>query len=246
MSAKFLGRMISAVGIAAILGFALHQWTANEALRAEARQLRAQHLEIESLRAEQLGLKRQQRPSEEIAALKESAAEASRLRVEAVQLRRQVQEAEKADQNTSPANAPQPAAEFAINAGRSTPLAAVQTAVWAAKQGDTNALAGLIAFDAAGRALVDALFTRLPEETRTSNGSAEKVFATLLAVRLPQDLSSADLTTTMTPTGDEFTLGMRLKRTGGETKETSLASAGMPKAGGSSCQRRSLKTTSPR
>ena len=220
MRAKFWAWTIPAVSIVAMFGFALHQRAANDALRGEVRRIRAQHLEIESLQAEQAVLKRQQRSSEEIAILQESAAEASRLRVDAAELRRQLQQADKADQTASP-TAP-PAAEFATNAGRATPLAAVQTALWAAQQGDTDALAGLIAFDAAGRALVDALFTRLPEEARASNGSAEKVFATLLAVRLPQDLSSADVTTAMTPTGDEFSLGMRLKRTEGEAKEARL------------------------
>jgi hypothetical protein len=222
MRAKFWTGTIAAVSFVAIFGVALHQWTANERLRAETRRLRFQHLEIETLRAEETALKRQKPLPEEIAALQTSAAEASRLRAEAVELRRQLQSPAKAEQSDLSAAAAPPPPEFVVNAGRATPVAAVQTAIWAARNGDTEALAGLIAFDAAGRGLVDALFTRLPEDTRQSFGSAEKVFATLLAVRLPQNLSSAEVTTAMTPTGEEFTLGMRLKRAGGEPKSASL------------------------
>ncbi|MEO7412641.1 MAG: hypothetical protein ABIZ81_04730 [Opitutaceae bacterium] len=222
MTPKFWTRSVLTIGTLAMFGVALQQRATNGALRTEASRLQALNREADALRAKNLLLTGHQVSAEELARLREAALEESRLRVEANELRRKAQEAATSEGGASPADAPQPAPEFWTNAGRTTPLAALQSTVWAARQGDTNTLAGLIAFDAAGRALVDALFARLPDESRVLTGSAEKAFATLLAVRLPQDLGSAEVTTGPVTMGDELTLGMRLKRTDGESKEAKL------------------------
>ncbi|HEX2853867.1 MAG TPA: hypothetical protein VHO24_11560 [Opitutaceae bacterium] len=216
--------IIFAGSVAALSGLAFRQWQANEALRTEAGRLRTEGTEIERLQSEHDRLMARATPPEESTALEEAAAEVARLRSEAAILRRQIEERRASAETVSPAFGPAAAAaaEPWTNAGRETALAAFQTGVWALQQGDTDALAGLITFDAAGRALVEALFARLPPESRALHGSAENVFATLLAARLPTNLASADIiTSTAAGTTDE-TLRLRLNRTNGSTKEANF------------------------
>ncbi|MES2696293.1 MAG: hypothetical protein V4773_22670 [Verrucomicrobiota bacterium] len=67
------------------------------------------------------------------------------------------------------------------NAGRATPQAATETALWAATGGDVDALAGSLTFNDAGRARADQWFASLSDATRNQYGSAEKVIALLIA-----------------------------------------------------------------
>lgn len=216
-----LGFLAACVGAGSF--FALCQARTNATLRADAERLRAEASEIESLRAERVRLAALQITAEELATLKAASQEVSRLRTEALALQQREEAANSSRENVSAASEPpSPAAEAWTNSGRATPLSAFHTGVWAVMHGETDALASSITFDAAGRAAVDALFARLPAETRVLHGSAEKVFATLIAAQLPLDLTSAEVIATPAATADATTLRLRLKRTEGSTKDANF------------------------
>lgn len=205
-------------GVATIGGLLFQQGRTNAGLRLEAERLRLHTAGIESLQAGHRHLASKQTPPGELAALKTAEEEAARLRAEAIALRQQAEKRRISDEKPSPP----PPMEKWPNAGPGTALAALQACVSAGLQADTETLAGLITFDAAGRALLDALFERLPPETRALHASAENVFAVLLAARLPQDLTSAEIITS-TPAGpDAETLLLRLTREDGSTKDANF------------------------
>jgi hypothetical protein len=76
------------------------------------------------------------------------------------------------------------------NAGRETPRAAIESVLWAASRGDVEHLAALLGFKPDVREQVDAMFSKLPEASQRSFGSAEAVIATMLAGNFPKDASS--------------------------------------------------------
>lgn len=77
------------------------------------------------------------------------------------------------------------------NAGRATPAAAFETALWASAGGDVETLAGLLLFDAEARTKAEALFTRLPSALRQELGNPERLIALLVAKDVP--LGSAQI-----------------------------------------------------
>jgi hypothetical protein len=220
--AKFWKLGIFAVCLAPLAVVALRQRQANARLRAEATALRSQTSEVENLRAKRERLAARQLSPQELANLQEASLEVSRLRDEAAALRQQIELAAAAGKPAPLPTEPVPAAPAWSNSGRATSLDAFNTGVWAVMQGDTDTLAGLISFDAEGRAMVEALFERLPPESRATYGSAEKVFATLLAARLPQDLSSAAVIESNASGDENHTLRMRLQHANGRTKDTNF------------------------
>jgi hypothetical protein len=222
MSARLLKFVVFFAGLA-VLAFVVEQQRETTAtLREKAERLRAAGLAHMRLREEHATLQAQNVSPDELAQLRADHAERARLRAEAAALRGKreaVPPPQTAEVPTAPT--PPPSVELWTNAGRATPNDTFQTGVWASVHGDTDTLAKVITFDAEGRALIDAQFARLPEKDRSLYGSPEKVFATLLAVRLPQDLTSA--TVTQTTEGSESTvLRMRLQRANGSSKESNF------------------------
>jgi hypothetical protein len=71
------------------------------------------------------------------------------------------------------------------NAGQATAEAAFETALWAAANGDLDALAGVLVFDSAARKEADALFARLPPGARAEMATPEKMIAVLTAMDVP-------------------------------------------------------------
>lgn len=67
------------------------------------------------------------------------------------------------------------------NAGKATPEATTETALWAAVGGDIDALAGSLTFTESARAKADAWFAGLSDSTRQQYGSAEKIMALMIA-----------------------------------------------------------------
>lgn len=202
--------VVAALGITAV-----RQRKANAALHLKAERLREQTAEIATLSRERERLAARQISPAELATLNESARDVARLRAEAAALH-----AQKENLATAPAQAPEP--EAWSNSGRLTPLSTFRSAVWAVTQGDIDVLAGLISFDPAGRTLIDALFARLPPETQANHRSAEAVFATLLAARVPQDLTSAEVVASPLSQANEEILRLRLNRAHAPTKEANF------------------------
>lgn len=77
------------------------------------------------------------------------------------------------------------------NAGRATPEASLETALWAAANGDIDTLTGLLVFDAEARNEATALFAQLPANLRQEFVSPERLVAVLAAKDVP--LGSAAL-----------------------------------------------------
>jgi hypothetical protein len=71
------------------------------------------------------------------------------------------------------------------NRGRGTPMAAIETALWAAAGGDVNTLRSLLRVDDAVRARAQAIHDRLPEVSRALYPTAEDVIAAFTAKSIP-------------------------------------------------------------
>lgn len=77
------------------------------------------------------------------------------------------------------------------NAGRASPEASLETALWAAANGDIDTLTGLLVFDAEARNEATTLFTQIPANLRQEFVSPERLVAVLAAKDVP--LGSAAL-----------------------------------------------------
>jgi len=71
------------------------------------------------------------------------------------------------------------------NAGRATPEASLQTALWAAANGDIDTLTGLLVFDAEAHHEATELFSQLPTNLRQEFVSPERLVAALAAKDVP-------------------------------------------------------------
>jgi hypothetical protein len=87
------------------------------------------------------------------------------------------------------------------NRGQATPVAAIETALWAAAGGDLAALQNLLLLDDALRAKADALRARLPGASRATYASAEHLLSAFATKSLP--LGDAQLVWNHQPDADE-------------------------------------------
>lgn len=107
------------------------------------------------------------------------------------------------------------------NSGKATPEASTQTALWAAVNGDVDALAGTLLFTASAQKKADAWFATLPDATRQQYGSPEKVVALMIA-------KDADSLTGLQVIGQQEVgpdnVGVRVRMAGadGKTKDDTL------------------------
>lgn len=205
-----------AVGI-----FIAQQRSGIERLRDEAARLREKN--AEALRVadseRELALRKAKEERDRHAA---EANEAERLRAELAGLEHAVANLAQSNQHDgTSADFSSPSPKQWTNVGNATPRAAFESVVWSAVNGDVDTLASLIAFDSAGRAHAEELFARLPESARASSQSPEKILATLLALRLPQDLTAARVTQSEEANG-EARLHLHLEHEGGTTKDANF------------------------
>jgi hypothetical protein len=77
------------------------------------------------------------------------------------------------------------------NAGRATPDAAFETALWAAGGGDIESLAGLLAFDEPAQTKAEAIFANLPPGMKQELATPQRLIALLVAKDAP--LGSAQI-----------------------------------------------------
>lgn len=187
-----LGLALLVLGVAAGLGW--QRWS-GALLREEAEALRAQNAELTRLRAEHQRLVAQQVPPEQVAALREDRAALVRLDREVEALR--VQAEKKPTAPPAPAvskltplappaitDGPLPASEWK-NAGQATPVATLETALWAAGGGNMEALAQTILLEGAARTKAEALFATLPPADQAKYGSPAQLVALLTAKDVP-------------------------------------------------------------
>jgi hypothetical protein len=102
------------------------------------------------------------------------------------------------------------------NAGKGSPEAAAESLLWASDSGDLDVLAGSIVLDADAREKAAAILARLPEATRQTYDTPEKLMALLLArdtdARAMQVLGA-------NTAGDDALVSLRLQKDDGKTKD---------------------------
>ncbi len=185
--------------VSAVLGMGsvwlgVQQFRVWQELRAELADLRQRQNEEERLRSENRRLRDSQVQASELEGLREDHAAVVRLRREIETQRRQAEAATKIAEAMVAAprkeyvpsilDGPMPANMWR-NAGGATPVAAVETVLWAAAGGDIDVLAGRLTFDSGVRAKAEALLAGLPEAARAGYGSPEQFIAALTAKDVP-------------------------------------------------------------
>lgn len=108
------------------------------------------------------------------------------------------------------------------NAGAASPEAALESFVWAATRGETEALGQLLAIDTTGRRQLADVFGQLSNEARASYGSPENMLATLIAVQVPQDLSAIGPVNSLNLSNGDIALRTRLERDGVTMEDVEL------------------------
>lgn len=171
------------------------QRRAGERLRREWTQRQAQIPERLQLEAEHRKLAAAQPTESDVADTLARLSVAEQLRARLAVLRRREGTTVPAagDQGVATAAAPTVpslagntiAAESWQNAGRATPEAAFQTALWAAAGGDLDSLADTMVLDPASRDQAAATFDRLPPVVQNEVGTPERLMALLTAVEVP-------------------------------------------------------------
>ena len=221
-SVIFLGVLILAGGVI----FAW-QWQTGVRLHEEAARLEAQAREAARLREENQRLATHQTTPTEMESLRADHAEMERLRGEIDALSRRVEQADRDEAQSKPAistKAAEPlreaiAASAWKNAGRATPEAVLETAVWSVKEGDIATLAGALLIDDRTRGKAEALLAVLPEATRAQYGTPEQLVAFLTAKDVPLTSLRVD---GMNVNGDEAQAVINLRTSENLDKLTEL------------------------
>jgi len=173
--------------------------------RQEAKELRRQlaarqgfEAQAQRLAAEQQRLVAAQVPSAELASRSDDRAALTRLLAEVEAVRRRAKPGkEPGPAERTPVPAPASgsteslirkqdiSAEAWRNRGARDPVAALETALWAAAGGDLDTLGGLLSLDDKTQAAATALFERLPEAMRQELGTPVKLVALFTAQAIP-------------------------------------------------------------
>lgn len=146
-------------------------------LRHEIDTLRLHADEVRRIEAERDHLLASQPDANRLAALRSDRHALERVRAELGSLQNAVARLPNA-RTGEPAMIP--AANW-THAGRATPAATVETALWSGRTGDVDGLAALLTFDEPVLARAKALFDRLPADAQGRHGSPERLIALLTA-----------------------------------------------------------------
>lgn len=166
-------------------------------LRGELVLLRDERTRLGHLRADNEKLVAAQPPAAELERLRADRAAAVQLRAEIERLKRGVEARENALKPsprpaTSPPDDPEPAPVVQVlragkwkNAGRATPMAALETALWAGSSGHIDELTDLLMFDDSTLKVAQAMFDGLPATNQKEYGSTFRMVAALMAKDMP-------------------------------------------------------------
>lgn len=128
-----------------------------------------------------------------------------------------------ASPKTTQSAAPAPPVREWKNAGMLTPEASIETLIWSSSRGDVATLASLMKMAPVSRAKVEALFGEVSGEARKEFGNPDRLFATLIAAKLPTQLNGFDIMkTTETPDGAVLQVALRTPRGGSEERREIL------------------------
>jgi hypothetical protein len=224
------------VGFAAVLvaGALYLQHAAVTGLRDEIAALRT---EVQQMSKQREAARREEGPSGTVAAAvvapergvaDEQRAEFAKLREEIRALRTSTQEitqiaraaaAKNMDTSAVPMNITPVAAMK--NAGRTTPVLAVESLLWAASGGDVDLVANSVLIEPKAKQKATDWFATLPEATRSQYGSPEKVLALMLA-RDAAALTGMQVLGQQEINPDLTAVRIRMQVEGGKTKDETL------------------------
>jgi hypothetical protein len=184
------------------------------------------HEELAELRAQRLAVKqstpetwRVEKAAIDPAPTRNRDDELSQLRREVAGLKRKFREMELAERKQ-----PEPAAirNLAVgdwaNAGRATPQAALETALWAAAAGELDALEQTLILDERARDAAGQLFERLSPEARTEYPNPERLIALLAAKDVPASTMMAHVSELPSRAAGEARLRVKLQDASGATR----------------------------
>lgn len=150
-----------------------------------------------------------------------------RMSEEMVVLRKSVQKLAEAARPVPPANPTAAIPNNLIsvtawkNAGRATPAAAVETALWAASGGDVDTVASMVAFTDSARVKADVWFASLSEGVRRQYEAPEKLIALMIA-KDAEALAGMQILGQRELNADEVGIRLRFSNAEGNTKDDSL------------------------
>ncbi|MFT3869989.1 MAG: hypothetical protein QM715_16185 [Nibricoccus sp.] len=193
--------------LAMVVGFGLW-WQAKTNLRLREEQSRLKEQSAESNRIK--ALKMESKPTtvsaEELQKLNEAATEAAVVRERIAELKKTN------SQMSATAAVPRPVQERWKNLGQASPRDTLHSVIWAATGGEVDALVSLLAFDAESRAAADNMFASIPPESQALFPSADKLVATIIAGRLPTNLTAAEIVEQTEASSDAILAKIRLQR----------------------------------
>lgn len=188
-------RWVALGGLLAVLAGALwRQRGESVRLQAELELQRMERRELDQLRAEKQRLTALQIPAAELERLRADHDAVARLRHELDVLRQagERRAAQFTPTRSAPPPSPTPSATEGIvadtllkNVGRSTPAAAVETALWAATGGEVDALAGTLLLEGEARHAAESMLAGMPPAVRSQYGTPERLVALLTAKEIP-------------------------------------------------------------
>jgi hypothetical protein len=156
-----------------------HQVRITQNLRSELVAAEQRKVELDHLRKENERLAALQVPARELEALRADHGQLLRLRGEIERLSAVPVETGSAT-NLNAKREFTPAKDWR-NVGHATPLATVETALWAAAGGDLDTLNRLISISVSARQRTESLLQELPDSVRNKFGSPEQLIALLAA-----------------------------------------------------------------
>lgn len=190
-------------------------------LRDELDLMRARHRQLAQLREENHRLAAAEPSASELESLRADHVALERLRAEIAPLRaRAMASTDAKTKSATTAISPILSAAQWSNAGRATPSAAFETALWAASGGDIDTLAQSMILEADARAKAAVLLEGLPEASRAEYRSPERLVALLTAKDVP--MGSMQVIGQAQQGAEKVRMVVRLQQTDGSAKTTSL------------------------
>lgn len=215
-SLRWLSALLLALAIVAGAAFWLQRQSGAQ-LREEAALLRDEHRQLDQLRAENLKLVAAQPPAAELDRLRADHAAVGRLRAEIERLKAGLGERERRlmlpppDKIATTEAGQVPAAQILSaeklrNAGTATPLAALETMLWAGRSGNVDALSSMMLFDVRATAQAQAMFDALPDAAQKTYGTPFRLIAALMA----KDMPAGDASVTTVGANDPAAVSVKL------------------------------------
>lgn len=213
------------VGLAgAIAGALALQRQRLQQLHAEVELARSERRGLEQLHAERSRLEALQPCEAERIALQRAADELGAIETKLAQLR-EARRAGAMQEPTAIGSETQSAPDWE-NVGRVTPEHALETALWAAANGEVDTLAQALLLEPETRAAAEGFLASLPPEARAAHGTPERLVALLTAREVP--LGSMRLIARMDRGENEVLLRVRLEHPDGSAITRSIAARGQP------------------